>query len=226
MVVYFRPQNTQVATMTKKAKKQTNNNKNTTGYRLAKRGPFKMLYIRIFEALVIGIISGLIVTCFISRPNISILDTQPLHRDGLLDVVIRFENTGNSVAKNIKIYSLWATKNSGQVTFPPDIIGPNIEPGDILSTTMADIPSGEEKIYLLYRIEYSDSSILRKCFNFILRTKNKKQRWGRYNPDRDMIELAHSDDSEFTSKYKKLEDVFDNVDHYRNEGMTIIKQNK
>ena len=39
-----------------------------------------------------------------------------------------------------------------------------------------------------------------------------------------MIELVHTDDSDFMRKYKKIEDVFDKVEHYRNKDITIINQ--
>lgn len=177
---------------------------------------FRWLANTIIIALLVGIISGLLTTHLISRPSFSFLDMLSKKNQNSVDIRVTFQNTGQVKATNVIIYKLWAVGNIVKSDLPKSPTDLDyIEPGDVYSFTIKDIPHNNKETFIYVQINYSDESILRKFFSKILGVKYTKKKWSKYNPKRNIVERIPSFDLYKIEKYKRLEKVFDDPEKYR-----------
>ncbi len=180
------------------------------------------IFIRIIESIFIGLVAGLLVTHLISGPNFSILNMTCDKKENSVDIEVSFQNTGESPATFVRTNHFWIVGNKSVSTrLKAPVETDRVETGDIFFITIKDIKHNNNYVILHVRIDYSDTSKLRKYFNQLIGKSYTKTKWARYNPTRDKVERLPLD--ELSKMAKKVASIYDKPELFQGRNRFIVE---
>jgi hypothetical protein len=158
----------------------------------------------LFEGIVIGIVTGLIVSYLFATPSISLTDTAVKRYDDKNQVRIELKNSGQTEAQNVLLNVFFGYEDADPKTFrriQPKVVE-LIDAGDVFSYKTEEFPksTGEKNVIVLLLVTYEDSNGLRQLVNRVLLGNDyKMMKWMVHIKGKDMLSAVTSRGKE---KYK------------------------
>jgi hypothetical protein len=129
---------------------------------------YPLLFLKwIINTLVAGIFIGLVVAFLLSIPTISINDTGVVFKDGKIDFMIYYVNTGKSAAVNLTtkcLYGLDGDNHEQFISLKTDPVD-KIEAGGLFSLEGHEKLFNKERAVILVEMIYHDTSKIRELIN-------------------------------------------------------------
>ena len=122
---------------------------------------------KIFSALFIGIIAGLIVAFLLGTPKICLKDVKSRIKDKKVDLGFAYQNLGQSTAKHLKVTYIYGIDGESVSNFSGEISeeARNVHVGDVISYTLEGLPFENQTGIIFMCIKFRDESRIREFFN-------------------------------------------------------------